>query len=352
MSRQRPYSTIDSDEEYDDMNAPLVEAGQGGDDDDTMTTVEAAADVSDDEPNVGKHVSKDWFGNKMTVRLNIDVDASPEQLAANPELANWGLKQELHKLFKQNIADKDRSNAADDQLVGNVDQIVPLEARIVGHQNTLPYAMDLKCKHFVPASIHRHGSGLHYIPPGTETATVNGVLLQPNNILDERMYRLAQECSLEELDEDIKLTLGTKSRPGFATVVVGTAAHEKLLSGLKKHEWRHIKVTDQEWAQIFEAPEYARSVTIPLKLGEALKSDLQKNLQDVIGRCISAEDFTFSVVRADGLGFAAAQNLHGMLVGSGIDDNQQMAAEILGRSSRAHFAMDFTFFTMGDRPRK
>jgi hypothetical protein len=345
MSRRPAPARVESDNEdiSDEIEAPLVGDAE---DDDVLVTHEAANDDVGQE--VGTHVSADSFKHKKTLFLDVDVDASPEELNANPKLAEWNLKQELFKHFKLNVSDKDRANATEDKLFGNIEQIVPLNLEVVEHQNSLPYKVDVHAEqHLMGKTVHRHGSSIWSVMPDTSPSPVGRTVFEPSNIFDARMYEKAQLCTLKDLDEDVKLTAGNgKSRAGFATVATGTAAYDRLLKGLGDGEWRKIALTERDLNDIYEPARHARAVNVPLALGEALKGVLRSDLQEVIDRCINLEDFKFTLKRADGRAWNSPQGLHGMLVGSGIDASQSMAPEMLQRNGRVHVRFLFTFLTL------
>jgi hypothetical protein len=335
--------------EEEDGSEEEVEAAYVGDEEAEVVTTTEVSDPLGDElaAGVGKHVKADQFENHQQLFIDVDVDASPEQLAANPRLAQFNLKQELYKHFKENLSDKDRANATEDKLVGNISQIVPLNLEVVEHQNTFPYKMELRSPHFLGKTLHRSGNAIWTVMPGTAPTPVGRTVFEPANVFDERMYKKAQMCSLEDINEDIKMTPATKSRGGFATVATGTAAHDRLLKGLENGEWRHVKLTERELTDIWEPPRHARTINVPLGLGESLKQDLRNDLQEVIDRCINLEDFSFTLARADGNSkWNSPQGLHGMLVGSAVDDGQNMPAVMLQRHERAHVRLLFTFRTM------
>lgn len=333
----------EDDDDDRDMNDEFV----GEEEQDVVTTMEdpVAGEYSGGEAEeTGKHMNAALLKNHQQLFLDVDVDASAEELAANPKLAEFHVKEEVHRHFKENLSDKDRGNATDDKLVGNVRTIVPLNLEVVEHQNTLPYKMKLSSnKHFVGKTIHRSGNAIWTVMPGTTPTPVGRTVFEPANIFDERMYNKARMCTMEDIDEDIKMTNATKARAGFSTVATGTAAHERLKKGLDNGEWRKIRLTEAEMVEIFEPPRHARTINVPLALGEALKADLRSDLQEVIDRCINLEDFVFKLERADGSKFNSPQKLHGALVGSDIDEGQNVPNVLLQQNARCHVRLLFTF---------
>jgi hypothetical protein len=298
---------------------------------------------------VSEHLGEEQFtSGNQSLFIDVDVDASPEALAGNKALAEVRFKEELHKAFKKNLSEKDRANATEDQLVGSIHTIVPLDLEVVEHQNTLPYKMELQSDQFVGKSLHRNGRAMWTVAPGTQNTPVARKIFEPANIFDQRLYEKSQMCSLADIDDDIKLTSATKARAGFSTVATGTTAHEKLAKGFDKGEWRKFKLTQAEQIDICDPPSNARTVTVPLALGEALRSKLRAEWQEVIDRCISAEDLTFRLARSDGLPFNSPQGLHGALVGSDLDaTGDGMVNIMLNRQERAHVKLLFTYRILG-----
>jgi len=347
VERHTGDNNYDDDSDIDEELVAGDAAGGGGaDDQDVVTTMEdpVAGNYGGQGEETGKHVDTNILGNFQQLFLDVDVDASPEQLAANPKLAEFHLKEEVHKHFKENLSDKDRANASDDKLVGNVRTIVPLGLEVVEHQNTMPYKMQLSSnKHFVGKTVHRAGNAIWTVMPDTSPTPVGRVVFEPANIFDERMYNKAKMCTMQDIDEDIKMTSATKARAGFATVATGTAAHDRLKKGLDNGEWHKIHLSDAEWNDIFDPPRRSRTINVPLALGEALKADLRSDLQEVIDRCINLEDFVMRLERADGSKFNAPQGLHGLLVGGELDDGSAMATQMMQTNKRCHVRLLFTF---------
>lgn len=333
-------------EEYDSMDEELL----GEEEQDVVTTMEDGNNTvaGDYESAANKHIDTQTLENFSQLFIDVDVDASPDQMASNLKLAEVHFKEELHRHFQENLSDKDRNNAGEDNLHGNVRTIVPLGLEVVEHQNTLPYKMEVVSnKHFLGKAVHKAGNAIWTVYPGTQPTPVGRMVFAPANVFTERMYHKAKMCTMADIDDDIKMTSATKQRAGFATVATGTAAHDRLKKGLDKGEWAKVRISDEEWNEIFDPPRRARTINVPLPLGEALKADLRSDLQSVMDRTINIEDFTFTLRRSDGLKFNAPQNMHGMLVGNGLDNGEAngdgMTERMMATSARAAVRFLFTF---------
>lgn len=262
-----------------------------------------------------EHLSKDMFTKAQSVLIDIDITASPAELAAPGASNVWKLMPHLSKEFKQNLALKNRHLASGDELAGNLNRCIPLHLEILQQKNSFPYAMGVRIPGMMDKNLHRHGQCVYRVAPDTPTMLVGQSAFEPNNIVNKYMYNNYRMCTLEDLANDVKFFKQTSKTPSYATVQVGSLAYETLCSNLEQGHWQselgHIDVED-----IFD-PKRNHTVQVTERMGKQIVDTLHPVVKEAADSFINIEDFNVEIVRADGQkAFDKPTGIHGEIVGS------------------------------------
>lgn len=262
-----------------------------------------------------EHVKKEMFSKAQSTTLDIDIIASPAELAQTIESNIWKLMPHMNKELKQNMAIKNRDMASGDQLAGNLNRCIPLHLEIIQQKNEFPFAMGIHVTGMMDTTLHRHGQCVWRVPPNTQTMKVNEAAFEPKSKINAYMYSNYKMCTLEDLATDVKLIGKTAKNAGHCNVLVGSLAYETLVDHLSRGVWedQHEQLNLEH---IFE-PGRSPSVMITEKMGTELVNLLKEPIEEVANSFINLENFHIQVVRADGVNdFASPKNLIGELVGS------------------------------------
>lgn len=326
-----------------------IEYEQGSDIDEAIMTEEPlneAADYRVDE-SIGRHLSTDVFKQVQSIIVDIDVMASPDELARGFVPSEWKLLPHLSKKLKQNLALKNRDVAGDADHAGDLRRCIPLQFEILQQANTLPFFMGIRAPGMMDKTVYRQGACLWRVPPDTATMALPigaGMAFEPTNVIDRHMYNNFRVCTPEDLAESITVVKGSKGKPGYGTISVGSVAYDDLIENLNAGAWRELDLTEEELDAIYEPPRHQHTVQVRQKMAEQLQVKLQQPLNDVIDRCVNLEDFTISVVRADGNPhFNSPQGLHGELVGSENDPLHKLSSTKLLTRGMFHIKAKFDY---------
>lgn len=294
-----------------------------------------------------EHVKKENYKGAQWVMMDIEVLASPEELQAGHVSTTWKLAPHLPKHLKQNMAAKNRDNAADHELAGNLGRCVPLQLEIVQQKNSMPFAMAIRAPGMLAKTFDRHNNYLWRVPPDTATMKVNELIFEPTNPITKNMYLNSTMYTLEELEDDIKVFEKTAKREAYGTVAVKSLAYAHLMDNLDLGKWKE-ETEHLDLDAIYSAPErHTRAVEVTPKIATQLKTILAKPTNEVLERCLNLEDFNVELVRADGqTEYNSAANLHGELVGSEVDADGKIRADKLLQRGIFHVKAKFHYFLL------
>lgn len=278
-------------------------------------------DIESDLPMVGAdldehtHLTKDMFTKAQSVLIDIDITASPAELAQGGGQNVWKLMSHLTKEFKQNLALKNRHLASGEELAGNLNRCIPLHLEILQQKNSFPFPVGIKIPGMMDVNLHKHGQCVYRVAPETQTMLVGQAAFEPTNIVNKYMYSNYRMCTLEDLNNDVKFVGKTAKKPAYATVAVGSLAYETLCSNLEEGKWQselgHIDVEE-----IFD-PKRNHTVQITEKMGKQIVDTLHPVIKEAADSFINIEDFNVEIVRADGQrAFDSTTGIHGELIGS------------------------------------
>jgi hypothetical protein len=299
------------------------------------------------QPEVPRHLGSDVFSNVKKVWLDIDLVATPEELANGQKSTTWKLLPHLPgRHLKQNMATKDRHLAGDEDLAGDLRQCIPIEFKITEHSNSFPFPIGIQAPGMMPKTLHRHGACLWRVQPGTAPTMVGEKAFEPVNVIDEHMYENYAMCTLESLDADIALVPAKgKQTVGYGRIATNSVAYKTLITNLNRGAWAK-EAQDMDMQTIYEAPErHVRSVEVPLKVAEDIRNTLRPIVEETIKRCVDLENMNFEIVRADGNPhFNSPQGFIGELVG--VADNKLKSKKLM-TTARFHVKGEFSFVLMG-----
>lgn len=279
-----------------------------------------------DELDERTHLNEKMFSRIQKVRFQIDITATPAELAQNGSLSTWKLLPHLNKAFKENVALKNRHLAGGEHLAGNLNRCIPMGLEIIQQQNTFPYHMGIKMPGMMDGALHRHGQCVHRVPPATQTMMVGRSVFEPTNIVNQWMYNNLRECTYEDLLQDVKFHPKTGSQAPYATVAVGSLAFEMLQQNLGAQSWakelQHVEVG------LIEDPGRLATVQITEKMGRDIVAKLEPTIKEATEAMINLEDFAVEIVRADAhKNFATPQGIHGAMIGSNVADAKKFNNE-------------------------
>ncbi len=295
--------------------------------------------VGDSLPNqlaVQKHLSKDMFARPLRAIIDIDIIASPAELAQTEGSNVWSLLPHLTKELKQNLALKNRDAAGAEHLAGNLARCIPLHLEILQQKNTFPYFMGIQVPGMLPKNLHRHGACVWRVPPETQTMLV----------VNQFMYQNMRKCSPEDLSNDVRFVAATKTTPKFANVTVGTLAYKTLLDSLSAGAWQE-EYSRIDLDNIFEPSRTTHQVQVTAFMGEQIVELLKAPLEETVKSCINLEDFNITMHRADGHGaFDLPKGISGELVGKGTVSATKINTERLQKRYCFHIkaALDYQLF--------
>jgi len=273
---------------------------------------------------IPKHISQNFVGNRQSIHLQVEFVGTPEQFAQGTVSTIHRFSPLNSKYFQQNMASKNRANVGDEMLFGDSRTIVPVKFTITSKQNTAPFANGFKCKELEASTIDKNTGYVYRIPGHTASQTCNVDVFKPNNFVEEHMYELGTMCTLADLKEHIIQIDAKNGARGIGMVAPDTYAFKTLTSNLRKGLWRDQALTQVQIDAIFAAeanPEAAATgyVQVTPKMASDLNIFLSREINDVMERCINANEMEFSLHRADGnSAFNSPQGLIGEVIGNSL----------------------------------
>jgi len=299
-----------------------------------------------------QHLTSDLFSRPQKVWLDIDITATPEDLATGNASTTWKLLPHLPgKYLKQNMAVKDRHLVGDEHLAGDLRQCIPMEFEIVEHSNTFPFPMAIEAPGMMNKTLHRHGACLWRVQPDTTPCMVGRKAFEPTGIIDQHMIKNYSLCTLESLDSDISVVPASKNgqKKGYGRISTNTVAYETLINNLERGLWDG-EFTETELSNIYDAPaRHLRSVDVPQKIAEQIRDTLRPIVKETIDRCVNLEDMNFEVTRADGNpSFNSPKGFVGELVHGDVDLKNELTQKKLMTVCTFHVKGEFTFVLLGD----
>lgn len=277
--------------------------------------IESESEYSDEDVmTIQEHVKPNMFAHYQTMEMDIELVASPVELARNPSKCVWKFQPHLSKEFKQNLAMTNRSRAGAEHLVGNLDRLLPLGFEVKMHGNTFPYAMGIDIPGLMSRNLHKSGTCAHRVPTGTIMQKADMHIFDPESKVSRHMYENYRMCTMEDLDEDITFH---KANPGkhdaHATVAVGSLAYETLAENLQKGHWAEEGLSRQQIAHIF-SPGDNYTVQVTEKMGNDVRELLRPEVEQVATSFISVNNLCVKIHRADGVeGFATPKQIAGAI---------------------------------------
>jgi len=303
--------------------------------------VPVETEVADD---VGEHLKTTDFRNVQTKLIDIDLVATPAELAQNGALATWRLPPQLLNQLKYNKAMTDRHTASGEHLAGNLNRCIPLSLKILQQQNTFPFAIGISAPGIMmDDNLHAHGSCLWRVPGQTPTMLVGQQqVFQPVNIVNRYAYNNYRMCTVEDLKQDVTFPAGRTAK-GRSAIAVNSLAYQTLVQSLENGTWQD-QLQDINVDSIFE-PGRNATVEVTEKMGRDIVKFLEPQVEQAANSFVDLQSFGFEVVRADSQrDFSSAKNLIGEIVSStGTTDNKKMKSDQLQTRSTFSIKAEFSF---------
>lgn len=318
-------SDIESDEEYHAAPAPAQE---------------------EYDPLRGQHVLPEMYRKPLSVIMDISFKASPEELAAGLVDCDWRLADHLPKYLKQNVATKNRSQASDDQLKGDLRRAVPIQLEILRDHNTMPFPMHITAPGMSNVSMSRDGTSLWYTEAKTQSQPVKEFVFVPESVIDKYMVLNNLTMTPEDLKNDITLVEAKGKKPGYGTVAIQSPAYEKLVTNLDAGKWQE-EVDDELYNSITKPTRRQTVVEVPYEVAKTLYENMEAPIKDFTDRCVDLENFYVRAERADGMPWNSRNGLVGETVGSNMDPDHALPSEALTTRQVYHVKARLTYSLMG-----
>lgn len=296
---------------------------------------EIADDVSD-------HLTAAMFKKTQKIILDIDVVASPAELAQNGSLATWRLPPAQLNALKYNTALTDRHTATGEQLAGNLSRCIPLGFRVIQQQNLHPFAVGIKAPGvMLETNLHANGSCLWRVPGSTQTMLVGEDAFSPANIVNRYAYNNYRFCTVEDLATDITYPSG-RSAKGRAVIAVNSLAYQTLIQSLQDGRWAD-QIHEIDIDRIFE-PGRNLQVEVTERMGKEIEKYLKPQVEAAANSFVDLQDLRFEIVRADAQrNFASAKGLIGEIVSDQLLDTGVVKSTQLQTRLPFHVKAEFTF---------
>ena len=341
MSRYREPMYDDEDQFSDEsIGSDMMEDDLSAD---TEVPVRAGATY---DPHLGTHVLPEMYRKPLSVIMDVSFTASPEELAAGYVDCDWRLADHLPKYLKQNLAEKNRSQAESDQLKGNLKRAVPIQLEILRDHNTMPFPMHITAPGMSNVSMSRDGSSLWYTEAKTVSQPVKEFVFVPESVIDKYMVINNQTMTPEDLKNDIKLVKATDKMSGYGSVAIQSPAYEKLVTDLKNGMWRDQALDDDQWDAIMSPGRRQVAVEVPLGIAQSLYDTMAEPIKDFTERCIDLENFFVRAERADGMAWNSRNGLVGETIGSNMDPDHALPSEALTTRQVYHVKARLTYSLM------
>lgn len=298
---------------------------------------DAMADISlrmDDN----QHLTRDMISGAQRIMLDIDLMASPEELAQGQVLSVIKLAPHVRKHLKQITTTKDRDKAGPEEMAGNLTRCIPLYLEIVEQCNSFPYAMGLKIPGMVAKTLHENGRSHWRVTADTPPMMVNRAAFEPSNFVTASMYQNYRMISPESLAEDIK----HHPNDGISIIRVHSLPYDSLVANLEAGHWPQA---DIDFEAVFNAKERRHPIVhVPIAVGRDIEESLRTPVEEAAKAFINLEDFAFEVERADGEpAFDSPNKLHGELVGAEFGADQNLRERRLLKRCQFHVKAELTY---------
>jgi hypothetical protein len=296
-------------------------------------------DAGDD---LNEHLSREMFKNVQKKIIDIEVVASPSELAQTKQVYKWRLPPALLKHMKYNTAIKNRDTADGEQLAGNLNRCIALGLKIIQQQNTFPYAMGIRAPGIMlDETLHAGGSCLWRVPGQTQTMMVGAEAFSPVNIVNKYAYSNYRMCTVEDLMHDVSFPEG-RSAKGRAAISVNSLAYQTLVQSLGDRAWED-QLGELNLDQILE-PGRNLTVEVTEKIGKDIVAFLKPQVEAAAGSFVNLSDLVFEIVRADAHpAYDSPKAMIGEVVSSGILDSKKIKADQLQTRSVFHVKAEFSF---------
>lgn len=281
---EEEYMGSSYEEEEEEIHAPLA---------DIQSSVRAM-------PKDDEHMK---LTKPQEIFVDIEFTGSPEEFEQGTAVTDWRFMDHVLPALKENMADKNRNNASDEQLIGSLKRVIVGGFDIVMHANGLPYPGKLKANHgFANGTVSQHGASLWRVNAKCPTQIVKESAFKPDSPIQQKMFDRYTLCTEQDLEADIPLTAPTKTNPqGLAHVVIDSPAYDKLVYNMRIGKFHADEFTDAEWNRIMAPPADVRSVEVPYPVASVLKENMKSEVTDFLDRCVSLQDLVFSFERDDGV---------------------------------------------------
>ena len=236
------------------------------------------------------HVTKeDLPSGRITKLFHVNLQATPRQLAENPELAVVKVNPIIFDHLKYNIAVSNRSDAAEQDLLGNPRRAIPISAEVISQKNTFHHPVAIDTSMFLPTMAAADGMHTWVIDHNPSASVNNASICDPKNIISSSMLNDRNGGLSRSNVTDIgKLVFHTPIDSNIVRDSVAEDAMEELvLEGIIPEE-SILEVTD-------------RTIKVDREAADLVKSHLEEISQDMKDNYVNLVDaeYVFSPVNAE-----------------------------------------------------
>lgn len=292
--------------------------------------------------DVNEHLNAEMFKKTQKKIIDIDIVASPAELAGNTGINVWRLPPHLLNQLKYNTALKNRDTAGGEHLAGNLNRCIPLGLRIIQQQNQFPFAVGVRAPGvMMDENLHGHGACLWRVPGQTSTMMVGESAFSPVNVVNRYAYDNYRMCTVEDLMHDVTFPEGRAAK-GRASITVNSLAYQTLVQSLQAGNWQD-QLHDINVNQVLN-PERNLTVEVTDRIGRDIVNFLKPQVEAAADSFVSLEDLRFEIVRADSQkSYDSAKNLIGEIVANNAVDGKKLKSEQLQTRYSFHIKAEFSF---------
>ena len=251
------------------------------------------------------HLQMEDLYGVQTRYFDIAIDASLSDCAKNQNNAIWKLNPEFATFMKEVIVNKNRSNASEDDMAGNIEHMIPLACTIVEVHNEHDVPIGINIPGLVPNTISNHGRYAWTLQPRTPPTQVEYKLSEPDNFLTQRMYSNWRKCDIDQLNREIQFS--TDPQEKYAVMRTDGLAYEVLMDAIMDGKFGN----SLNHNAISEAAQISRRVEIDEDIARKVYNSIETPLKDIEKRFMNLKDFQVRFSRADGKPFDSPHGLVG-----------------------------------------
>lgn len=219
---------------------------------------------------------------------------------------NWELPAELKNMLRQVSTRRNRTNAGEDDLVGDLGKFLFLGAEVISEYSDCPKPLGVLIPGLVPNVYRSTGRFNWVIPAGNGSTTrVGEPIFEPDNYFTKYMYQHKQKCDLKTLAQHIRLNFDpTKQVAGMESHGVGwKVLTDNMARGEYASAAEGIYAMNEH---IFANPDsqYSHMAKVPFEIAQEIYDAIATPLKEIESAYTDFNTFKVRFVPADGESWA------------------------------------------------